>query len=767
MWAKYGWPRVNRTWNSWLIGLNPDQEKAAANFPRIRTFTVKKNAQRTPQDDCAGNWEICSPERVGNFSAVAYFFGRELHEALQTPVGLINSSWGGTDIAAWTSEEAQSKSPELKAQIDTWLHNDAAYDPAAASANFERQLAAWKEKVQTAKAAGKTPPLKPRSPIQPRENQNFPANLYNGMIAPLVPYALRGAIWYQGEHNTATEAKARLYFIQLPLLVEDWRSRWGAEFPLAWVQLPNFEQKNFRPLVREAMLQSLRVKNTGMAITTDIGDPTDNHPKNKQEVGRRLSLWALGTVYGRKVPATSGPLPAGHKVQGGEVVLSFQHADGGLAAKGSELKGFEIAGDDRQWKPAQARIEGDTVIVSLSEARQPVAVRYAWASNPDGNLVNGAGLPASPFRTDDWSDSSQPALGQHVYIGTYTGPKSRGIYRAELDLATGRLTEPVLAAQAENCSFLNIDPSRGRLYAVNEEGQQRGGVLAYAIDGPTGKLTRLGDPAVCGSGPCHLVVDRSGKCVLVASYGTGTVAALAIHGDGSLANATRVIQHEDAGSPKPRSPHAHSMNVDLANRIVVAADLGLDQLRLYRLDPEQAKLTPHDPPFVAVKSGSGPRHFVFHPGGKFAYSNMETTSEVIAFAYDESRGTLLELQTLSTLPTDFQGNNSTAEIQVHPSGRFVYVSNRGHDSIAIFGVGPQSGQLTALGHQSTAGKTPRNFGIDPTGQYLLAANQSSNNIVVFRIDGQSGRLTPTGQAIEVGLPVCVKFVPISAAESGR
>jgi 6-phosphogluconolactonase len=369
------------------------------------------------------------------------------------------------------------------------------------------------------------------------------------------------------------------------------------------------------------------------------------------------------------------------------------------------------------------------------------------------------GLAGSTVR----ADVKLPALRQHVYIGTYAGPKSQGIYHAELDLATGRLTQPELAAQLANCSFLNVDPSGARLFAVSDEGKKEGGVLAYAIDGPTGKLTRLGEQAACGSGPCHLVVDRSGRCVLVASYGTGTVAALAIHSDGSLANATSVIQHEDTGSPKPRSPHAHSINVDAANRIAVAADLGLDQLRLYRLDPEHAQLTPHDPPFVAVKSGSGPRHFAFHPGGKFAYSNMETTSEVIAFVYDESHGTLRERQTLSTLPTHFQGNNSTAEIQVHPSGRFVYVSNRGHDSIAMFSVDPQSGQLTALGHQSTEGKIPRNFGIDPTGQYLLAANQGSNNIVVFRIDGQSGRLTPTGQTIEVGMPVCVKFVPISAA----
>ncbi|HEX3655019.1 MAG TPA: sialate O-acetylesterase [Pirellulales bacterium] len=383
-------------------GMNAEEEKSAANFPHLRMFTVTRSPQRTPQADCTGQWEACSPETVGNFSAVAYFFGRELHQRLGVAVGLINSSYGGTDIAAWTSLDAQSKSPELQAQIDKWVRADAAYDFAQAKATDEKQLAAWKKKVAQAKAAGKPAPRKPSQSGQPGQDPNFPANLYNGMIAPLIPYALRGAIWYQGEHNTSRLELAELYAQQLPLLVEDWRSRWGSDFPFAWVQLPNFERKDFRPLVREAMLQSLRVKKTGMAVTVDIGEPNDNHPKNKQEVGRRLALWALGTVYGQKVPATSGPLPAGRKIRGSEVVLSFEHTDGGLVAKGGELKGFQIAGEDKVWKPAQAKIEGTEVVVSNPEVKQPVAVRYAWASNPDGNLYNGAGLPASPFRTDDW-----------------------------------------------------------------------------------------------------------------------------------------------------------------------------------------------------------------------------------------------------------------------------------------------------------------------------------------------------------------------------
>jgi len=350
---------------------------------------------------------------------------------------------------------------------------------------------------------------------------------------------------------------------------------------------------------------------------------------------------------------------------------------------------------------------------------------------------------------------------QHVYIGTYTGPKSQGIYRAELDLASGKLSEPQLAAEATNPSFLNIHPNHRFLYAVSREGDKQGGVLAFAIEPRTGKLTQLGKQAACGLAPCHLVVDRSGKCVLTASYGGGTVSALPIHSDGSLGDAATTIEHKDAaGAAAPRASHAHSIFLDADNRIAVAADLGLDELRLYDVVPEEAKLTPHDPPLVTVKQGSGPRHFTFAPSGKFAYSNMERSSTVIGFSYDPERGVLAELQSLSTLPADFKGSNSTAEIQVHPSGKFLYVSNRGHNSIAVFTVDVATGRLTAAGQQSSEGKTPRNFCIDPTGRFLLAANQESNNIVVFGINPETGKLTPNGSSVEVSAPVCIKFVPI-------
>jgi sialate O-acetylesterase len=380
-----------------------EKEQAASNLPEVRMFTVSSSASTKAEEDCKGSWVVCSPETVGSFSATLFFTGREIHKALENPVGLINSSVGGTPIESWIAPEAQLASAELKGFFEAVKKADAAFDPVKARATYEKQLAKWKEDAKKAKAEGKPAPRAPRDPVALRGRKGNVGGLFNGKIAPLIPYAIRGALWYQGEANTTPE-KAHFYQHQLALLVTDWRRRWGSEFPFAWVQLPNFARPGEGwPLVREAMLKTLALPKTGMAITIDIGEQRDIHPKNKQDVGKRLSLWALGNVYGKKVASTSGPLPARHEARGSEIVLKFSHADGGLAAKDGALKGFTIAGDDRQWKPATARIEGENVIVSSTEVPKPVAARYAWQDWPDCNLVNGAGLPASPFRTDDWN----------------------------------------------------------------------------------------------------------------------------------------------------------------------------------------------------------------------------------------------------------------------------------------------------------------------------------------------------------------------------
>lgn len=352
-----------------------------------------------------------------------------------------------------------------------------------------------------------------------------------------------------------------------------------------------------------------------------------------------------------------------------------------------------------------------------------------------------------------------------VYFGTYTGGgKSKGIYHYRLDMASGKLTEAGVTEGIANPSFLAIHPSGKFLYAVSEVsdsgGRRTGAVSAFSLDPGSGKLTPLNHQSSEGAGPCHVSVDRAGKCVLVANYGGGSVASLPIRDDGSLAPAASAIQHEGS-SVDPRrqqGPHAHSINLSPDNRFAFAADLGLDKILIYRLDPEKGTLTAGDPPFAATPPGGGPRHFAFHPGGQFAYVCNEMKSSVTAFSHDAASGALAQLQTITTLPDGFSGNNSTAEIQVHPSGKFLYCSNRGHDSLAIFAIDEKTGKLTASGHQSTLGRTPRNFGIDPTGKYVIACNQATDNVVVFRVNQDSGELSQVGEPVAVPSPVCVKFL---------
>ena len=352
-----------------------------------------------------------------------------------------------------------------------------------------------------------------------------------------------------------------------------------------------------------------------------------------------------------------------------------------------------------------------------------------------------------------------------VYVGTYTqGGKSKGIYLLDMDPESGKLTPKGVVAEVANPSFLAIHPNRRYLYAVGEisdfAGKKSGAVNAFSIDAGTGALTLLNQQPSRGAGPCHVVVDGAGKNVLVANYGGGSVAALPVAGDGRLGEATAFVQHEgkSVNPQRQEGPHAHSINVDRANRFVFAADLGLDKVLIYRLDAAKGTLAPNDPPAGVVPPGSGPRHFAFHPNGRYAYVINEISSTVTAFGFDSNSGALKPVQTLSTLPADYRGGGGTAEIQVHPSGKFLYGSNRGHDSIAIFGIDAGTGMLTPAGHQLTGGKTPRNFGIDPTGNFVLAANQNSDTIVVFRIDTKTGALAPTGHQVEVPSPVCVKFL---------
>jgi 6-phosphogluconolactonase len=359
-----------------------------------------------------------------------------------------------------------------------------------------------------------------------------------------------------------------------------------------------------------------------------------------------------------------------------------------------------------------------------------------------------------------------PAPGKFwVFVGTYTDGTSKGIYRSEFDASSGKLSEPSLAAEVDNPSFLAIHPTRKFLYCVNEssDGQTPGAVTAFALDPKSGELTKLNRESSMGAGPCHLVVDATGKNVLVANYGGGSVAVLPIGPDGRLAPASSFIQHQGkvADAKRQGRPHAHSINLDRDNRFAVVADLGLDRIFVYKFDPESGKLTPNDPPFTKIEDRSGPRHFAFHPDGENAYVINEISCSVTQFRYSAEKGTLKVVRTVSTMPIPAGRGYSTAEVVVHPSGHFLYGSNRGHNSIAVYAIEPGGGRLKVVENEPTGGKTPRNFAVDPTGAYLLAENQGSDSIVLFRIDPETGALEPTDQKVEVPKPVCIKFVPVA------
>lgn len=355
-----------------------------------------------------------------------------------------------------------------------------------------------------------------------------------------------------------------------------------------------------------------------------------------------------------------------------------------------------------------------------------------------------------------------------VYVGTYTqeGSTSKGIYAYRFDPTTTQLTAIGLAAETTNPSFLAVHPNHRFLYAVNEisnyKGEKSGAVSAFAIDPATGKLTLLNQVASKGADPCYIMVDKSGKYVLVANYTGGSIAVFPVLPDGRLGVTSAFIQHVGHGTNPERQegPHAHSIDLSQDNRFAIVDDLGLDETLVYKFDSTKGSLILNDPPFAKADPGAGPRHFALHPNGKFAYVVNEMGSTVSAFSYDGSAGALRPLQTISTFPKDFSGHNDDAEIEIDASGKFLYASNRGHDSIAAFAIDPEKGSLTLIEYAPTKGQTPRSFEISPGGAFLFAANEKSDNIVVFRVDSKTGRLTPTGKVLDVAEPVCVKFVPI-------
>lgn len=382
--------------------LNATTEVAAANSPLIRHFKVARNVAATPQTDAAGQWQATSPETVGAFSAVGYYFARDLQPRLGVPIGLVNASWGGTPVEAWMSPLALASDPAFAVVNERWTATLASYPERKLA--HDAAVAKWEADRDAARANNqpfnRARPGNPAGPGHP----HTPASLFNGMINPLVPYALRGALWYQGESNAGRAAEYHALFASM---IVHWRKHFGqGDFPFLWVQLANFKVGNDSTertwaFLREAQTETLSLPATGQAVIIDIGDPDDIHPTNKQEVGRRLALIARHQVYGQPGDH-SGPVFARAKRDGAALRVYFTHADNGLTAGGKPLQAFEVAGADRTFFPAKAVIEGNTVVVSAPEVKDPIALRYAWSNNPEANLFNGAGLPAAPFRTDTW-----------------------------------------------------------------------------------------------------------------------------------------------------------------------------------------------------------------------------------------------------------------------------------------------------------------------------------------------------------------------------
>ncbi|HEX8145503.1 MAG TPA: sialate O-acetylesterase, partial [Pyrinomonadaceae bacterium] len=366
--------------------INPEPEIAAARWPGIRMLLVQKVVAEQPLDTLSGTWAECTPEMMRKFSAAAYFFGREIHRRVGVPVGLVGIYYGGSNGQAWVRREALEADPELNTYVMQW-------DARLKTAQAERQ------------PGGQRPTT--NDPVTSRYR---PSNFYNGMVAPLLPFAIRGVIWYQGEANTSNVRDAGLYAKLLRALIADWRAQWGeGDFPFIFVQLPGSEPRYPEPTdsawarLRESQQKALVLKNTAMAVTIDIGEGANVHAHNKRDVGLRLAALALNKVYGQRGVACEGPLFKGMEVKNGQAVLSFDNVNGGLIVRNQDgLKGFAIAGADRNFVWAEARIVGDKVMLASPQVREPVAVRYAWADNPEVSLFNKAGLPAAPFRTDDW-----------------------------------------------------------------------------------------------------------------------------------------------------------------------------------------------------------------------------------------------------------------------------------------------------------------------------------------------------------------------------
>jgi sialate O-acetylesterase len=380
---------------------NAEQEIKEANYPKIRLFQIGENTSTEPLDDCNGTWQICSPNSIPRFTAIGYFFGREIHKELNCPVGLIESAWGGTGAESWTPKEILQNDEEFLPILNR--DEEVVKNKDKYKQKYSEAFVKWEHQVEQDKAEGKTPPRQPSIPSELRPEVRA-SRLYNAMIHPIIPFTIKGVVWYQGENNFSRAYQYRKLF---PAMISSWREKWNqGDFPFYYVQIAPYHYGNPNdtrvPELQEAQMMTLKCPNTGMVVITDIGDVNNVHPCNKQDVGKRLALWAMAKDYGCKNIVYSGPLYKAMKTEGNKIRLYFDYADSGLMSKDGELKEFIIAGSDQKFYPATAVIEGNTVIVSSEQVTEPAAVRYSWRHSARPNLFNKEGLPASPFRTDDW-----------------------------------------------------------------------------------------------------------------------------------------------------------------------------------------------------------------------------------------------------------------------------------------------------------------------------------------------------------------------------
>lgn len=394
----------------WSINASTDAdlERLAANFPKIRLISVPQVGTQDPKDDFVGKWAVCTPETVASFSAVGYFFGRQLHQTLNVPIGLINDAWGGSACEAWIRRDILAADEKYKPLMDRWAETEKRLADPAVGVEYEQKVRDWEKAAADAKAAGKPAPPRPGDPRAVLYGNSRPGNIYNGVLKPTIGYGIRGAIWYQGESNASRAYQYRDLF---PLMIQSWRDEWGqGDFPFYYVQLADFRAEKPEPAdsdwaeLREAQTMTMsKLKNVGEAVIIDIGEGKDIHPKNKQDVGKRLARWALAKDYGVAVPHRS-PTYKSLEKQGQKIVLTFDYVDGGFRPFDvAEPRGFAIAGEDKKFVWAQAKITGPNTVEVWSDAvANPVAVRYAWADNPVCNMFSGVGLPLTPFRTDDW-----------------------------------------------------------------------------------------------------------------------------------------------------------------------------------------------------------------------------------------------------------------------------------------------------------------------------------------------------------------------------